>query len=88
MNAPRTSAIVVAAILGGWTQAALAQGPAILEGRVRDISTAQPLPGVSVTILDTGAETRTSRWGVYRLACGTATEFNVRLVRSRLRNNR
>jgi len=51
-----------------------------LEGQVRDIRTAQPLPEVSVTLLDTGAETRTSRWGVYRIACGTATEVNVRLV--------
>jgi hypothetical protein len=52
----------------------------ILEGRILDVGTLQPLPEVKVTFLDSGAETRTSRWGVYRLVSDTATEVNVRLV--------
>ena len=51
----------------------------ILEGRILDDRTAQPLPEVKVTLLGTGAETRTSRWGVYRLESDTAAEVNVRL---------
>jgi len=82
IDAVWTAAIAVTALLCGWTRIAVAQEQIILEGRVRDVRTAQPLPNVSVTILDTGAETRTSRWGVYRLVCDTATEFNVRLVLS------
>jgi hypothetical protein len=52
----------------------------ILEGRILDSRTAQPLPDVKVTLLNTGVETRTSKWGVYRLVSDTATEVNVRLL--------
>lgn len=76
----RNALIAVSTLLSWGAQAALAQDPVVLEGRVFAAGTAQPLPEVKVTLLDSGAEALTSRWGVYRLVCATDTDINVRLA--------
>lgn len=73
-------ALALAVIMSGWPTVVMAQERTSLAGRVRDISTARPLADVSVTILDTGVNTRTNRWGEYRLSCELKDEVNIRLV--------